>query len=245
MKATLKNWAGMLAQLPLMRIMSGSHTSLSEYLGPTRFLDSDHPDVLGLARDATASAATAKGMATALYYAVRDGIRYDPYRIDLAPDSMRASAVLQRGFGFCVPKAVLLAAAARAVGIPARLGFADVRNHLATDRLLRLMGTDVFTYHGYAELHVDDTWVKATPAFNASLCERFDVAPLEFDGRSDSVFQEFDRRGNKYMEYLRDHGHYADLPLDQMVTAFRTHYPELMTGKGYHLPGRFEEEAPN
>ena len=28
------------------------------------------------------------------------------------------------------------------------------------------MGTDLFVYHGYAELFLDGKWVKATPAFN-------------------------------------------------------------------------------
>jgi len=121
--------------------------------------------------------------AVALYYAVRDGFWYDPYSADFSPEGLRASTVIERGRGFCVPKAGLLVAVARAAGIPARPGFADVRNHLATARLLELMGTDVFYYHGYAVLWLDGRWVKATPAFNVELCQRFGVRPLDFDGR--------------------------------------------------------------
>jgi transglutaminase-like putative cysteine protease len=156
---------------------------------------------------------------------------------------MRASAVLARGYGFCIAKAVLLAASARHQGIPARLGFADVRNHLTTERLRRSMGTDVFVYHGYAELLIDGAWVKATPAFNLSLCERFGVPTLDFDGVHDAVFQPFDGEGQRYMEYLRDHGRHSDLPLDELRDAFETAYPQLMSGGVCHLAGRFEDDA--
>ncbi|NIM48999.1 MAG: transglutaminase [Gemmatimonadales bacterium] len=222
----------------------GAHRSeLAEYLQPTRFIDSDHPDVVEFAERVAGTEPASTEKAIALYYAVREGIRYDPYRIDLRPDAMRASAVLARGFGFCVAKATLLAAVARVHAIPSRLGFADVRNHLTTERLRRLMRTDVFAYHGYTELYLEGAWVKATPAFNSSLCERFNVAPLEFDGRHDSLFQQFDRTGNRYMEYVRDHGQFADLPLEQMLAAFEEHYPTLMSEGLYDVSGAFEDDA--
>ncbi len=223
--------------------MHSADESLAEYLRPTRFIDSDHPSVIAFAERVAGAEAADLERAIALYYVVRDEIRYDPYRIDLRPEAMRASATLARGYGFCIAKAVLLAAAARAQGIPARLGFADVRNHLTTERLRRFMETDVFVYHGYAELLLGGTWVKATPAFNRSLCERFGVAPLEFDGVHDSVFQPFDGAGNRYMEYLRDHGRWADLPLDELRRAFETAYPKLMSDGVCYLSGRFEDDA--
>lgn len=216
---------------------------LAEYLKPTRFIDSDHPSVIAFAERVSGGAGREADRAIALYYAVRDEFRYDPYRIDLRPEAMRASATLARGYGFCIAKSVLLAAAARVHGIPARLGFADVRNHLTTERLRRSMDTDVFVYHGYAELLLDGRWVKATPAFNRSLCERFGVATLEFDGKHDAVFQPFDRAGNRHMEYLRDHGRYADLPLEELRRAFERAYPKLMSGGVCDLSGRFEDDA--
>ncbi|MGD8866810.1 MAG: transglutaminase family protein [Gemmatimonadales bacterium] len=221
---------------------SGDETR-AEYLKPTRFIDSDHPSVIAFAERVAGGANRELDRAIALYYAVRDEFRYDPYRIDLRPEAMRASATLARGYGFCIAKSVLLAAAARVHGIPARLGFADVRNHLTTERLRRSMGTDVFVYHGYAELLLDGRWVKATPAFNRSLCERFGVATLEFDGVHDAVFQPFDRAGNRHMEYLRDHGRYADLPLKELRRAFERAYPKLMSGGVCDLSGRFEDDA--
>jgi transglutaminase-like putative cysteine protease len=223
--------------------MEGSPEQLAQYLRPTSLIDADHPTIVEFSRSVAAQHASDLDRAVAFYYAVRDGIRYDPYRVDLRPEGLRASTVLERGFGFCIPKAILLAAVARAAGIPSRLGFADVKNHLATERLLRAMQTDVFVFHGYAELLLDDRWVKATPAFNTSLCERFDVPPLDFDGRQDSLFQQFNQRGDRYMEYLRDRGHYADVPLEELRTAMVEHYPALATADGYDLEGLFEDEV--
>ena len=223
--------------------MDEGSAQLDQYLRPTRFLDSDHPAIVDFSRSVAAQHASAVDRAVAFYYAVRDGIRYDPYRVDLRPEALRASTVLQQGYGFCIPKAVLLAAVARAADIPSRLGFADVKNHLATERLLQAMQTDIFAFHGYAELLLEGRWVKATPAFNASLCERFDVPPLEFDGRTDSLFQQFNRRGDRYMEYVRDRGSYADVPIDELRAALVEHYPALASATGYDLHGRFEEDA--
>ena len=148
-------------------------------LSPTALIDSDHPSVAEFtARHATGT--TDVERAVALYYAVRDGFRYDPYRIDLTPAGMKASTVIEKGYGWCVTKAALLAAACRAARIPARVGYADVRNHLSTERMRAVMGTDVFYWHGFTEIHLDGAWVKATPAFNVELCDRFGLRPLEF-----------------------------------------------------------------
>jgi len=193
-------------------------------LQPTALLDSDHPAVIAFAARHD-HGADDRQRAVALYYAVRDGFRYDPYRIDLSPAGMRASTVLANGYGWCVPKATLLAAACRAIGIPARVGFADVRNHLSTARMREVMQTDVFYWHGYALLLLDGAWRKATPAFNRELCERFDLLPLEFDGLGDSLYHPFDRQGHRHMEYLADRGAFDDVPLARMTEDFARLYP--------------------
>jgi transglutaminase-like putative cysteine protease len=192
-------------------------------------VDSSHPAVRAFA-DRHAQGADDVQRAVALYYAVRDGFRYDPYRLDLRPEGMKASTVLAIGYGWCVSKAALLAAAARAVGIPARLGFADVRNHLSTERMRQTMTTDVFIWHGYTDLWLDGGWRKATPAFNVELCERFGLLPLEFDGRSDSIYHPFDRAGNRHMEYLRERGSFTDVPLARLLADFREVYPLWLKG---------------
>jgi transglutaminase-like putative cysteine protease len=212
----------------------------SACLGATTLLDADHPDVRAFAANAIGDATDDVTRAVRLYYAVRDGLRYDPYALEFTPDGFRASAVLARRRGYCVTKAGVLAAAARSIGIPARLGFADVRNHLATERLRQTMGTDVFYYHGYTELWLEDGWRKATPAFNLELCQRFRVNALEFDGRSDSIFQPYDADGRRHMEYLHDRGSRADMPLDEIREAMARLYPGLA---GTATSGDFDAEA--
>lgn len=214
------------------------------YLQPTQFINSNAPDVIEFARAAAGHTNTEVEKAVNLYYAVRDRIRYNPYVIDFDPVKYTASWPLQSGEGFCIHKAILLAAAARAEAIPSRLGFADVRNHLATERLIELMRTDEFIYHGYTELYLNGQWVKATPAFNLSLCQKFGVKPLEFDGLTDSIFHPFDVSGKQHMEYIRDHGQFADFPLDKMIRAFEAGYPHLFKngGPGWPTKGDFEKE---
>ena len=216
---------------------------LRVWLRPTPFVDSEAPGVVTFARAAGGGDMDLRRRAVSLYYAVRDRIAYTPYCDFRSPDTYRASAVLARGAGFCVGKAALLAAAARAEGIPARLRFADVRNHLCTPRLRALIGGDVFYYHGYVELALGDRWVKATPAFDRTLCDRFGVLPLEFDGREDSIFQPYDRAGRRHMEYLRDRGVLSDVPVADIAATFAREYPRLVERSTSVPVTRFREEA--
>jgi transglutaminase-like putative cysteine protease len=158
-------------------------------------------------------------------------------------DYLKASHTLEVKSGYCVSKAVLLAAVCRSVGIPARLGFADVRNHFYSTRLKNAMGTDLFVYHGYVDLFLNRRWVKATPAFNGALCERFGVIPLEFDGVNDSLFQPFDTNGNKHMEYVTDHGVFGDVPFNEILDSFKRYYPKLFEKGEAVISGDFAKEA--
>lgn len=208
------------------------------WLKPTPFLDRDSAEVREFV-DRHAGTGSDRERAVRLYLAVRDEILYDPYSIRIEPGYFRASACLAAGRGFCISKAIVLAAVARAAGIPARLGFADVKNHLATPRLLELMGTDIFHYHGYTSLLIDGSWVKATPAFNLGLCTRFGIRPLEFDGREDSIFHPFDEAGRQHMEYVAERGEFDDLPYEVLEQLFRTVYPRI----GAPVGGDFGAEA--
>ena len=199
---------------------------MKEYLEPGRFVDSGHAAVQAFSKQYS-KGANDRERAVALYYAVRDGVRYNPFLDFTKPEAFQASAVLAADQGFCIGKASLLAATARAAGIPARVGFADVKNHLTSPRLAETMGSDLFVYHGYTDLYLDGKWVKATPAFNLELCTRFRVKPLEFDGRNDSIFHPFDQDNRRHMEYLRDRGTYADVPVADIQKAFREAYPKF------------------
>jgi len=214
---------------------------MEQYLSPGRFVDSDTPEVAAFARNAVAGATGDVDKVRRLYAAVRDGITYDPYVNFADPVNFRASGVLAAGRGFCVGKAALLAACCRAMGIPARVGYADVRNHMTSPKLYERIKTDVFIWHSYAELFVDGRWVKATPAFDAALCARAKIMPLEFDGQTDSLFHPFDRAGRRHMEYLKDRGAFADVPFETMVADFRATYPTLISEKG--IAGDFRAEV--
>ena len=197
-----------------------------EYLKPTYYFDFDVPAVRDFAFAAVGDAGTAKEKAVRLYYAVRDKVRYDPYRISLTPELFKASNVLAAGAAFCIPKANLLVACARAVGIPTGIGLSDVVNHLCTERLRRIMGgKELFIHHGYAVLNIDGRWVKAAPAFNIELCTKFDVMPTDFDGEHNALFQQYDVKGRRHMEYVADHGIWSDFPFDRVARDFRDYYP--------------------
>ena len=206
-----------------------------EYLQPTFYLDSDHPSIFEFAKANSDESALEKNNAIQLYYAVRDGLWYDPYDLKLGPMEMKASAILARGKGHCVEKACLLAAACRAIGIPARLEFADVKNHISTQKFIDLLKSDVFAFHGLTQIYVDDNWVKCTPAFNVELCNKFNVSPLEFDGENDSVFQEYDADGGKFMEYIAQHGDFPDMPRELFIGVMIKHYPHLFTPERMRL----------
>ena len=204
-----------------------THNELQQYLAPTAIIDSDHQQVAAYALTQTRDAGDDPiSKAVALYYAVRDNIWYTPYYPFYLPEHYRASNVLQSGKGYCVSKASLLCALGRACDIPCRVGFADVKNHLATRQLLDYLGSDLFVYHGFVEFYLDAKWVKATPAFNAALCRRHQTVPLEFNGHEDSVFQAYNQDQKRFMEYVNDHGVFSDIPVDAIVIAWRKTYSD-------------------
>jgi len=206
-----------------------------EYLEPTSIIDSDNPVVKDYAKRISDGASNPVELAVKLYLAVRDGIRYDPYAPFFLPEHYRASYVIGRGRSFCIPKASLLCALGRVCGIPSRVGFATVRNHLATKQLIEFLGSDLFVYHGFVEFYLEDKWVKCTPAFNRELCERHGVAALEFDGRNDSIFQPYNSENKRYMEYLEFVGTFADIPVSKIVDAWKEAYGEDFIKKSKEL----------
>ena len=212
------------------------------YLSPAEYVDSDHEAIRSRAEQLTSRIASPSERARILYEAVRDGIRYDPYVDYTDRETFRASSVLASGLGYCVGKAALYAALCRAAGIPARVGLSDVRNHLATPRLLKAVGTDVFSYHGYVEVHLGGRWLKATPTFNESLCVKLGVEVLSFDGTCDALFQPYNGQGKEFMEYVVDHGTFFDVPTKFLMSEFARLYPALCKPGGYR--GRsMEDEA--
>jgi len=198
-----------------------------QQLQPTAFINSDHESVQAFAHQHVGSSRNPIEQAISLYYAIRDGIRYNPYLFELSENRLKASSTLEMGEAWCVPKAILLAACCRVMGIPTRVGYADVRNHLSTARMREHLKTDVFHWHGYTSIYLDGKWVKSTPAFNIELCEKFHLRTLEFDGQHDSIYHPFDLDGNKHMEYIFFRGEYDDVPLKEMIESHKKLYGRI------------------
>jgi transglutaminase-like putative cysteine protease len=195
---------------------------------PTEFLDYESPAVREfLERTLPDRARPASALAVDLYYAIRDGLDYEIYGVDLSREGMRASAILRNGRGLCIHKSIVYAACARGLGIDSRLALVDVRNHIASPRLKRYLGGDVVHYHCYTRLLLGGRWVSATPVFNAKLCKLYRMAPLEFDGATDAVLQPFDEHGQAQMEFVREHGDFDDLPYEPVIAGLRAAHPRI------------------
>ncbi len=218
----------------------------SAFLAPTWYMDFGDPAVQDYAERNSGDAEDDLGKAVNLFYAIRDDFLYSPYSIPIDREEYKASALIGRGSGWCVQKSLAMVACCRHLGIPARVGYADVKNHLTTPKLRDAMGTDIFSYHGYADIWLEGQWVKATPVFNRTLCEKAKVKPQEFDGRGDALFQEYDAAGRRHMEYLRDRGIYSDIPFHEIMTDFAWRYPkykEEQWNLGGADPESFAEDA--
>jgi len=213
----------------------------SVYLAPAEYIDSDHPAIVRLARSVPPGA-SARERAQRYYLATRE-TRYDPDLDFSDPETYRASSVLIASAGYCVGKAALFAALCRAGGIAARVGFGDVTNHLSSEKLREKMGTNYFAWHGFTEVKLDGNWVKASPTFNSTLCSRFGVPPLEFDGVNDALLQAYDGEGRTFMRYEVLHGAFHDVPARFLMREMARRYPNLKHS-GLRSAGGMENEVP-
>jgi transglutaminase-like putative cysteine protease len=190
-----------------------------EFLKPTSYIDFDTPLVREKSWRIVQSVPAQREKAINIFYAVRDGIRYTIYGNRSLPEHFRASYVLSTGEGYCVQKAILLVALARAASIPARLRFAAIRNHLMPAELLEKRGTNFFAYHGYTDLYLEGSWVKATPTFDIVCCKNAELRPVDFDGKHDALLPPVTLDGRRHIEYVEDRGDFEDVPFDEIMEA--------------------------
>jgi hypothetical protein len=206
---------------------------LSKYLEVSEFYDFNNPLVKEKAFEIIKDAKNDSEKAIALFYWVRNEIKYN-MRTYMPFDKQNfvASVTLKRKNGFCVSKSILLSTLARAVGIPARIHLVDLINHKISQKIIDFMETDVMYYHGYSEFYLNGKWVKLTPSFDPETALKGGFIPMvEFDGINDAVFPKYDDNGNKYGEYVLDRGIYSDLPLEEIDEVFEKKYPKYAIAK--------------
>ncbi|WP_459211749.1 transglutaminase-like domain-containing protein [Aquimarina rhabdastrellae] len=201
---------------------------MEKYLKETFFFNYSHPIVKEfILQHLTGEERNAVEQTQKLYIAVRDHWRYNPYHFTTQKEDWQVHALMQRPDGHCLDKGIILISCLRAIGIPARLCLAKVKNHLGVEKLLAYLGSDVIVPHGYIEVFLNDSWIILTPAFNKELCEIMKVDVMDFDGKNGTVFQAYNSNGNQFMEYLEDYGHFDDLPLEKITQLVYDHYPVL------------------
>lgn len=200
---------------------------MKEYTASTYYFDYDYPIIQRLVSKFRHAELSDLEKAKQLYLKVRDGWRYNPYDISFNKEALKSSNIAQKNHGHCIDKSILYISGLRALGIPAKLHLAKVKNHIAVERLTEKFGTNELTPHGMVDVFLNGKWVKATPAFNQELCRLTGVEPLEFDGIEDSIFQEFNKHGKEFMEYLEDYGSFDDVPIEFIQQNMRENYPNL------------------
>ncbi len=199
--------------------------SLDLYLEPGEIIRSDDPQIKSLAASIVEGQTDDAGRAKALFYWVRDQIRYTMLLPSDRPEYFRPATIVERGEGYCVQKSALMVGLLRAVGIPARMVFTDFINHRLPDEVREVLGTNKFVYHGYVELYVENRWIRCTPVFEKELCEKLEAKTVEFDGRNTSILPRTDKKGRLHFEYTKEHGVRADVPFDEMMAAWAEVYP--------------------
>ena len=200
---------------------------MDEHLRPTWFIDADHPSIRQKSIKLLRGIESPKEQAVALFHFVRDGFPYKIIYEIPGREYFRASDTLRRGEGFCMPKSILLAALARSAGIPSRLHFADIRNHILPRTTTDRLKTDIMAYHTYVGLFLDGKWVKATPSFDIGFCHKFGLLPVDFDGEHDALLHHLDTKGRVHIEYVADYGTRGDFPVDEVIEAFKRTYPHI------------------
>ena len=197
------------------------------YLEPSYFFDFHTGLVQSLISEFKGDSISHKQKAIGVYTKIRDDWKYDPYSISLSEETYKASSIADKSTGNCVEKSILLIACLRGLKIPARLHLGKVKNHIAVERLTEKFGSNELTPHGMLNVYLDDKWLKVSPAFNASLCKRLNVEPVDFDGENDSFLQQYDSEGRQFMEYTDDYGYFEDVPLEFMMQNLKEHYPHI------------------
>lgn len=198
---------------------------MQEYLQETLFLDFNN-SVFETFLSKIDETKPQKELAIDLYFLARDSFIYDPYHLNIRSEGLIASKLIGKKRAWCVEKSIVLATMARKFNIPSRLGYAIVINHIGVEKLMNYLRRAEIVFHGYVELYIEGKWVKCTPSFDRTTCRLANVSSLDWDGSTDSIFQEFEK-GKQFMEYTHYYGSFQDVPIELMNAEMKKYYPHL------------------
>jgi transglutaminase-like putative cysteine protease len=193
---------------------------LEDFLVPAPGVQCEAGEVFELAKRVARGSVGDVEAARRLFEFVRDTVRYS---VRVPFDSLEdylALNTLARGRGYCVQKAALLCALARAVGIPSRLGFADIENNLLPEGLYEITGGKVLQYHCFVEWYVGGAWHKATPSFDQALSAERGWRLVEFVPGEDLLLPATDLSGRPHIRYLQQRGWRLGVPLEEMMATW-------------------------
>lgn len=199
---------------------------MSNLLVETDYFDFNSEGINFFLKDFNIDSSDPKSIAISLYTYVRDAFLYDPYHLNLTHEALKSSVIVTKKRAWCVEKAIVLASCARKFGIPSRVGYAIVINHIGVEKLLHYLQRKEIVFHGYVELYIKDRWVKCTPSFDSNICRISGVEVLDFDGENDSLFQAYNGK-DLFMEYTFDYGTFEDVPVVLMNEEMKKYYPHL------------------
>lgn len=217
------------ARGPVLQDPLGDQKSsgMDHFASSSAIFDHLHPTVQDfVARAIGPDTLSDKDKAVRIYYAVRDDIFYEVFGTDISGDGLAASSIITSKRGFCLHKSICFVAACRAAGLAARLLVDKVKNHVTTQELSALVGGQEFL-HWFAEVRVDNVWLKVSPTFNKQMCQLFGMRALDFDGQSHSINQHYG--AEVFMEYMGEPASFADPSHEELLEYIEAHHPRMIT----------------
>lgn len=152
----------------------------------TVFCDFDHPAVLNLAKELANGVTDAREITKSVFKHVRDNIRFGFDQVQV-----KASETLEKGYGVCWNKALLMVALLRANEIPARLSFNSVKREFMQPAMGDACQTLTETMnHCFAQVMINGEWICVDPTLDAltykTLFAPYEVSwGINWDGNSD------------------------------------------------------------
>lgn len=195
----------------------------------TRVFDYENPAVSRFVEEAGCYSETNIAKAVErLHDAVRDTIDYNVFNVPLNTN-LSASAIVDEPSGFCLHKSILFVSGCRRLGVPAVLCSDVVTNHVADAAMHELVGGEEFL-HWYAQIYLNNRWIKAAPIFNTLLCMLYGIDVLRFNPSGDAIEQR--NSDSTKMHYRGEQLSYSNPFMPELLEAIAAKHPKMVTDHG-------------